>query len=185
MKRLLISVILIAALFALYFSLQTESTIIVTDGATSTLSPYPPKDVPGAINTAITQANLSKTLCNPSWSTKSIRPTSSYTTALKLRQMTQYGLKGSAADYEEDHLISLELGGNPTSPQNLWPEPYNIPNGARQKDQTENFLHRQICNGSLTLAQAQHEISHDWVAVYKTLKAPAVGALTSDPDDEI
>ena len=28
------------------------------------------------------------------------------------------------SDYQEDHLISLELGGNPTDPRNLWPEPY-------------------------------------------------------------
>jgi hypothetical protein len=27
--------------------------------------------------------------------------------------------------YEEDHLISLEDGGDPTDPRNLFPEPYN------------------------------------------------------------
>ena len=38
--------------------------------------------------------------------------------------MPEYGETGSPSDYQEDHLISLELGGNPTDPRNLWPEPY-------------------------------------------------------------
>jgi hypothetical protein len=29
------------------------------------------------------------------------------------------------ACYEENHLISLEDGGDPMDPRNLWPEPYN------------------------------------------------------------
>jgi hypothetical protein len=32
------------------------------------------------------------------------------------------------ACYEEDHLISIEDGGDPTDPRNLWPEPYNTLN---------------------------------------------------------
>jgi len=34
------------------------------------------------------------------------------------------------ACYEEDHLISLENGGDPKDPKNLWPEPYNTKVGA-------------------------------------------------------
>jgi hypothetical protein len=58
--------------------------------------------------------------------------------------------------YQEDHLISLELGGNPTDPRNLWPEPYPR---ASQVDQIENELNAQVCDGSLTLAQAQQKES--------------------------
>jgi hypothetical protein len=43
--------------------------------------------------------------------------------------------------YEEDHLISLEIGGAPSAEANLWPEPYNGPEGARVKDVVENKLH--------------------------------------------
>jgi hypothetical protein len=55
------------------------------------------------------------------------------------------------ACYEEDHLIPLEIGGNPTDPRNLWPEAYNtrvggIIKGARQKDVVEAFVHHEICN---------------------------------------
>jgi len=29
--------------------------------------------------------------------------------------------------YEEDHFISLEVGGHPKDPKNLWPEMYELP----------------------------------------------------------
>lgn len=123
---------------------------------------------PGALNTQITQENLKDTLCNPDWSTKSIRPPSSYTTMLKKNQIKQYGyIDTSTASYEEDHLISLELGGSPTDPNNLWPESYSTTPGAREKDRVENYLHAQVCAGAITLAAAQKEISTDWVAVYR------------------
>jgi hypothetical protein len=71
---------------------------------------------------------------------------------LKVEQMREYGLDGSPSGYQEDHLISLELGGHPTDPRNLWPEPYPR---ASQVDTIENDLNRQVCDGSLTLAEAQ------------------------------
>ena len=46
------------------------------------------------------------------------------------------------------------MGGNPTDPRNLWPEPYPR---ASQMDQIENQLNSEICDGQLTLAQAQEK----------------------------
>ena len=57
-----------------------------------------------------------------------------------------------ASGHQEDHLISLELGGNPTDPRNLWPEPYPR---ASDVDKIENELNSEVCSGQLTLAQAQ------------------------------
>jgi hypothetical protein len=57
------------------------------------------------------------------------------------------------AHYEEDHLISLELGGAPYSKKNLWPEPCSQ---AHKSDPRENAWHKKLCNGTLTLKQAQH-----------------------------
>ena len=135
---------------------------------------YPnPTLTPGAINQDITQDNISQNICNKSWSTKSIRPPVSYTNKLKIEQIKEYGYKDTnVADYEEDHFIPLEIGGNPTSSDNLWPEPYLSPDqqgGAKQKDKVENFLHQQICSGAMTLKQAQSAIVNDWYAVYQTL----------------
>jgi hypothetical protein len=55
--------------------------------------------------------------------TGTIRPPASYTSKLKLQQMKGYGFSGDPSTFEEDHLISLELGGDPKDPKNLWPEP--------------------------------------------------------------
>jgi hypothetical protein len=106
---------------------------------------------PGVLNTDVTQATIRDTICRPGW-TRTIRPPVGYTNDLKRRGLEQYGLHGPLADYQEDHLISLELGGNPNDPRNLWPEPYPR---AAAVDRIENELNHRVCSGSLTLAQAQ------------------------------
>jgi hypothetical protein len=110
---------------------------------------------PGVVSPDVTPANVDRTICVPGWS-RSIRPPSDYTSRLKLEQMRTLGLSGRAADYQEDHLISLELGGHPTDPRNLWPEPYPR---ASAVDRIENELHAKVCDGSLDLRGAQRQES--------------------------
>jgi hypothetical protein len=110
-----------------------------------------PVRTPGVLNPDVTQANIRTTICRHGW-TATIRPPVDYTNALKRKQMRLYAETGSMSDYQEDHLISLELGGNPTDPRNLWPEPYPR---ARDVDRIENDLNAQVCSGRLTLTQAQ------------------------------
>jgi hypothetical protein len=73
--------------------------------------------------------------------------------------MVAYGFTGPPSNYEEDHLVPLELGGNPTDPNNLWPEPGASPNA---KDGVENDLNRLVCNGQMPLATAQQRIATNW-----------------------
>ncbi len=110
-----------------------------------------PVRTPGVLNPDVRQATIGATICVQGW-TRSVRPPTEYTSALKLRQMRAYGEIGPPSAFQEDHLISLELGGHPTDPRNLWPEPYPR---AAQVDAIENELNAQVCGGSLTLAQAQ------------------------------
>ena len=110
-----------------------------------------PVRTPGVLNPTVTQANIRSTICRQGW-TETIRPPTSYTNALKTRQMRQYREPGSLSDYQEDHLISLELGGSPTDPRNLWPEPYPR---ASDVDKIENELNGEVCSGQLTLGEAQ------------------------------
>jgi hypothetical protein len=127
------------------------------------------KYTPGAINPAVTQENIHSTICVPGY-TKTIRPPSSYTTKLKIKQLSSFPYlvfnNLNTKDFEEDHLISLELGGSPTDPKNLWPEPYASTSGARVKDKLENVLHSLVCDGSILLASAQKAISANWYAAY-------------------
>jgi hypothetical protein len=131
-------------------------------GATGDL---PPVEIGGAINSNVTQANIQTTICVANW-TDAIRPSSYYTTKLKIRQLAEFGLPGKPSDYEEDHLISLELGGDPMSPLNLWPQHWSPPMGARQKDQLEDTLHRMVCAGQIPLDDARHAIASNWIAAY-------------------
>jgi len=110
---------------------------------------------PGVLNAAVTQAGIQATICRRGW-TRTIRPPTSYTNELKHRQLHQYGLRGPPSAFQEDHLISLELGGDPTDPRNLWPEPYPR---AAEVDRIENDLNHGVCTGSLTLADAQRRES--------------------------
>lgn len=176
---------------------------------------YPDRSLtPGAANPAITQSNIKDNICNPHWSTRLIRPPSRYTSKLKRKQLRQYGdsVHQTRADlinpitgkldstrcvahsdnmacYEEDHLISLENGGNPIDPRNLWPEPYNTRvagtvMGARQKDVVEGYVHDEICydipgsrknsyipaTTSITLKRGQEILAGDWYACYEAIK---------------
>ena len=66
-----------------------------------------------------------------------------------------------------------------TDLKNLWPQPYGPVPGAREKDQVEDELHRQVCAETTDdarqqkLQEVQKEISTDWYTVYQTLPHPA------------
>ena len=121
----------------------------------STGSVADPVRTPGVLNPDVTEATIRSTICTHGW-TATIRPPVEYTNELKQRQMRAYGETGPASSYQEDHLISLELGGDPTDPRNLWPEPYPR---AADVDRIENELNAAVCSGRLSLRDAQRKES--------------------------
>src|ERR1700720_1346038 len=134
--------VLMAVLLLLTFAAKSET---LPPGSMNDLA-----KTPGATNPDITQDNIKQTICNRGhWKTGSIRPPTSYTNKLKKQQIAEYGFKDkNMKNYEEDHLISLQIGGSPTDPKNLWPERYSGKWGARKKDGLENRLNKLICNGT-------------------------------------
>ena len=106
---------------------------------------------PGVLNPDVTQETIGATICVHGW-TRTVRPPTSYTSRLKLEQMAAYGETGSPSDYQEDHLISLELGGHPTDPGQ--PLARAVPTRG-EVDRIENELNDKVCSGELTLAEAQ------------------------------
>ena len=136
-----------------------------------------PACTPGAINPAVTPATIDSTICVKGW-TATVRPPESYTEELKRSQMQAYGDTGSLSSYEEDHLVPLELGGAPSDPRNLWPEPGGSPN---QKDSVEDAARQAVCDGSLALATAQTAIAADWVALGQRLGVLADGGSPGAP----
>lgn len=123
-----------------------------------------PSCQPGATNPDVTQSTIGTTICVPGW-TRTVRPPASYTNRLKIQQIGEYGYGDTrTADYEEDHLIPLELGGAPRDPKNLWPEPRFETGGstAADKDTVENALKKKVCADAMTLAAARTIMAIDW-----------------------
>lgn len=124
-----------------------------------------PACTPGSLNPAVTQANITHTICAGGWTT-TVRPPQSYTEPLKRSQMAEYGDTHPIYGYEEDHLIPLGLGGAPSDPHNLWPQPGASPN---PKDEVESAANHAVCDGRITLASAQRQIAFDWVSLGRSL----------------
>jgi len=122
---------------------------------------------PGAIDASITQSNIQTTICVRGY-TKTVRPPAYYTNSLKKKQMAAYGYAdNNPAHYEEDHLIPLSIGGNPSDPANLWPQPRLSEWNAEKKDILEFKLYKLVCDGAVTLDDARHQISTNWIETYK------------------
>ncbi len=128
-----------------------------------------PSCTPGVYNPDVTQSTIHSTICVSGW-TGTIRPPTSYTNPLKVQGISDYGYSDtSTADYEEDHFIPLELGGDPRDPGNLWPEPqYGSPT-ASTKDGVETKLKNAVCNGTVTLSAARSAIKNDWTTAEQVL----------------
>lgn len=121
---------------------------------------------PGALNPAVTQADIGRTICRDGW-TATVRPPEWVTEAEKRASTRSYGDRHPIWGYEYDHFVPLELGGATNAPANLWPEPGASPN---PKDRLENELNREVCDHQLSLAAAQREIVTDWVSLSRHLR---------------
>ena len=125
-----------------------------------------PNCTPGAISPKVTPDTLDTTICKTGY-TKSIRPPASITEIEKRENAAAYGYTGSLKDVEYDHLVPLELGGDPNDPRNLWIEPGASPN---PKDGVESRLHELVCEGRVPLAAAQEAIATDWTTALDTVR---------------
>ena len=135
----------------------TTTPAIATKAGAARLYPNP-KLTPGKA-LPVTAGDV----CKSGYS-KSVRNVS---VEVKKQVYKEYGIKypQPTGSYEVDHQISLELGGS-NDISNLWPEPASPTPGFHEKDKVENYLHQEVCNGDITLTEAQKEINTDWYAVY-------------------
>ena len=157
---------LVSAWNSYQHSIASPAAVVVSipaGAACHSLNGLPdPTCTPGVADPRVMQDNIHSTICVSGYTT-AVRPSSTYTDRLKRQQITAYGYSDTRlADYEEDHLIPLELGGSPTDPKNLWPEPRSGDFPASRKDAVENSLHAKVCAGRITLAAAQAAITTNW-----------------------
>jgi hypothetical protein len=76
--------------------------------------------------------------------------------SMKKRVAKAYGVPWTEhSAYVFDHFIPRELAGEDTD-LNIWPQPKGE---SRAKDVVENRLHRDVCKGTITLAEAQRQMT--------------------------
>ena len=160
---------------SLYIFAIALSFILLSENAGAAVAGLPNYlKTPGEIDARVTQSNIGVTICVVGY-TKTVRPPASYTNSLKYQQLhSGYNVNGdmNMRDYEEDHLIPLAVGGNPTSPKNLFPQYFGGPYGARHKDRLELKMHLLVCAGRVSLATAQAAFKEDWRIAYRKYVGP-------------
>jgi hypothetical protein len=147
-------------------------------GASAAL--LPDRDcTPGATNPELTR----DVLCAPGFNTRRYRRVSE---AQKRAAFVRYGIASHAAgEYEIDHLVALEDGGS-NEAANLWPQPARPQPGFHEKDLVETYIHRQVCAGTLDLADGQQRIASDWTALLEVAARAGLPAKShSDDGDEL
>ena len=122
-----------------------------------------PSCTPGAIDPAVTQADIATTICHSGY-TATVRPPESETSRLKSELYKAYGITAGTVS-ELDHLVPLELGGA-NDVKNLWPEVGSLPN---PKDKVESALNDAVCSGKVPLASAQKAIAANWQTAEQVL----------------
>lgn len=76
---------------------------------------------------------------------------------------------GYGRTYELDHIVPLCMGGS-NDAENLWLEPSTkggFVYGYQKKDGVERLLCNKVCNGTITLEEAQYQIVYNWTGWVK------------------
>jgi len=146
-----------------------------TDATRARRSPF--TEPPGAFFAVVTQANITTTICVSGW-TATVRPSTSFTQALKKLMLSRAGLDPKAAiQYELDHFIPLAIGGHPRSEDNLWLQRWDGEWNARIKDRLERRLQVMVCAGQITLHTARVAVQDDWHTAYRKYVAADAAVL--------
>ena len=146
------------------------ATIIFSACASATRDTAPNIDSAGAVmpNAALKPGDVLSTKVNDICVSGYAKRVRNVSTATKNQVYAEYGVAFHAPnEYEVDHLIPLGIGGS-NDIKNLWPQPTDPRPGRLEKDALESVLHNRICDRSIDVLTAQHDVAIDWVAAYRT-----------------
>jgi hypothetical protein len=147
--------------------------ILLVGGLAGGCASAPPPDGGGAIGSAVmpdptlTPGAIASTDVNEICASGYARRARDVSTGTKNAVYAEYHIAAHASgEYEIDHLVPLGIGGS-NDVKNLWPQPTDPRPGRLEKDNLEDELHKRICDHSVDVRTAQHDVAVDWVAAYR------------------
>lgn len=114
----------------------------------------------------VTQESVGETICRPGYA-DTVAPPFDELMAHKDRMLAARGIGvDSGPAFALDRRVPVVLGGSPNAPSNLDLLPWAGQRGERRKARAAVMLKRCVCEGKLSLAEAQAAIVGNWSVVY-------------------
>lgn len=114
----------------------------------------------------VTQQSLGETICRPGYA-DTVAPPFDELMAHKDRMLAARGVDADeGAAFALDRRVPVVLGGSPDAPANLDLLPWAGQQGERRKARAAVMLKHCVCEGKLSLAEAQAAIVGNWSAAY-------------------
>lgn len=114
----------------------------------------------------VTQESVGETICRPGYA-DTVAPPFDELMAHKDRMLAARGIDAdNGPAFALDRRVPIVLGGSPKAPSNLDLLPWAGQQGERRKARAAVMLKRCVCEGKLSLAEAQAAIVGNWSVVY-------------------
>jgi hypothetical protein len=114
----------------------------------------------------VTQESVGETICRPGYA-DTVAPPFDELMAHKDRMLAARGIDAdNGPAFALDRRVPIVLGGSPNAPVNLDLLPWAGQQGERRKARAAVMLKRCVCEGKLSLAEAQAAIVGNWSVVY-------------------
>jgi hypothetical protein len=120
----------------------------------------------GMLDERVTQQSIGDTICRSGYA-DTVAPPFDELMEHKDRLLAARGIgAGDGVAFALDRHVPIVLGGSPDARANLDLLPWAGPRGERRKARAAVMLKRCVCEGKLSLAQAQATILGNWSAAY-------------------
>ncbi|SEE81741.1 hypothetical protein SAMN02787142_4836 [Burkholderia sp. WP9] len=120
----------------------------------------------GMLDERVTQQSVGETICRPGYA-DTVAPPFDELMAHKDRMLAARGIDAdNGAAFALDRRVPIVLGGSPDAPANLDLLPWAGHQGERRKARAAVMLKRCVCEGKMSLAEAQAAIVGNWSVVY-------------------
>jgi hypothetical protein len=120
----------------------------------------------GMLDDRVTQQSIGETICRPGYA-DAVAPPFHELMAHKDHLLAARGIDADdGVAFALDRRVPIVLGGSPDAPANLDLLPWAGQQGERRKARAAVMLKRCVCEGKLSLAQAQAAILGNWSVVY-------------------